>query len=64
MSKDSKVAEVKVAESLFQSTSPARVRMKIRLTNFESISEINRWDEEQMLMWLKVCLTGRALMVY
>ena len=31
---------------------------------FESIAEINHWNDEQKLMWLKVCVTGRALMAY
>ena len=30
------------------------------LDQFESIAEINHWNSEQKLMWLKVCLTGRA----
>ena len=34
------------------------------LDQFESIVEINHWNSEQKLMWLKVCLTGRALMAY
>ena len=28
------------------------------------MAEINRWNDEQKLMWLKVCLTGRALIAY
>ena len=31
---------------------------------FESIAEINHWNDRQKLMWLKVHLTGRALMAY
>ena len=31
---------------------------------FESIAEINHWNDRQMLMWLKVRLTGRALMAF
>ena len=34
------------------------------IDQFESIAEINHWNDEQKLMWLKVCLTGRALMAY
>ena len=34
------------------------------LDQFESIAEINHWNSEQKLMWLKVRLTGRALMAY
>ena len=31
---------------------------------FESIAEINCWDDKQKLKWLKVRLKGRALMDY
>lgn len=31
---------------------------------FESIAAINGRNEERKLVWLKVWLTGRALMVY
>ena len=34
------------------------------LDQFESIAEINHWNSEQKLMWLKVCLAWRALMAY
>ena len=34
------------------------------IDQFESIAEINHWNDGQKLMWLKVCLTGRALMTY
>ena len=34
------------------------------MDQFESIAEINCWDEEQKLKWLKVRLKGRALMAY
>ena len=34
------------------------------LDQFESIAEINHWNSEQKLMWLKVRLSGRALMAY
>jgi len=34
------------------------------IDQFKSISEINHWNDEQKLKWLKVRLTGRALMVY
>ena len=34
------------------------------IDQFESIAEINHWNDEQKLMWLKVRLTGRALMAY
>ena len=34
------------------------------IDQFESIAEINHWSDEQKLMWLKVRLTGRALMAY
>ena len=34
------------------------------IDQFESIAEINHWSEEQKLRWLKVRLTGRALMAY
>ena len=34
------------------------------IDQFESIAEINHWSDEQKLIWLKVCLTGRALMAY
>ena len=34
------------------------------IDQFESIVEINYWNDEQKLMWLKVRLTGRALMAY
>ena len=34
------------------------------IDQFESIAEINHWNDGQKLMWLKVCLTGRALMAY
>ena len=34
------------------------------LDQFKSIPEINHWNSEQKLMWLKVRLTGRALMAY
>ena len=34
------------------------------IDQFESIAEINHWNDEQHLMWLKVHLTGRALMAY
>jgi len=30
----------------------------------ESIAEINGWDNDQKLKWLKVRLKGRALMAY
>ena len=33
------------------------------INQFESMAEINHWNDEQKLMWLKVYLTGRALMV-
>ena len=32
------------------------------IAQFESIAEINHWNDGQKLMWLKLCLTGRALM--
>jgi len=31
---------------------------------FKSIAEINGWDDDQKLKWLKVHLKGRALMAY
>ena len=31
---------------------------------FEAIAEINGWDDDQKLKWLKVRLKGRALMAY
>ena len=34
------------------------------IDQFESIVEINHWNDGQKLMWLKVHLTGRALMAY
>ena len=34
------------------------------LDQFESIAAINGWDDEQKLIWLKVRLTGRALLAY
>ena len=34
------------------------------IDQFESIAEINRWDDEKKLRWLKVRLMGRALMAY
>ena len=34
------------------------------IDQFESIAEINHWNDGQKLMWLKVRLTGRALMAY
>ena len=34
------------------------------IDQFGSIAEINLWDDEQKLRWLKVRLTGRALMAY
>ena len=34
------------------------------IDQFESIAEINCWDDEQKLRWLKVRLMGRALMAY
>ena len=34
------------------------------IDQFESIAEINHWSDGQKLMWLKVRLTGRALMAY
>ena len=30
----------------------------------KSMAEINHWNDEQKLMWLKVCLTGRTLMAF
>ena len=35
-----------------------------RIDQFESIAAINGWSDEQKLVWLKVCLTGRALLAY
>jgi len=67
MSKDSKAAETKAAESrpiivpeYFSSVGS----YEDWIDQYESISETNHWNDEQKLMWLKVCLTGRALMVY
>ena len=34
------------------------------INQFESIAAINSWDEEKKLVWLKVCLTGRALLAF
>ena len=34
------------------------------IDQFESIASINGWNDEQKLIWLKVRLTGRALLVY
>ena len=34
------------------------------IDQFKSIAEINHWNDGQKLMWLKVRLTGRALMAY
>ena len=34
------------------------------MDQFESIAEINCWDDEQKLKWLKVRLKGRALVAY
>ena len=34
------------------------------IDQFESMAEINHWNDEQKLMWLKVRLTGRALMAF
>ena len=35
-----------------------------RIDQFESIAWINGWNDEQKLIWLKVRLTGRALLAY
>ena len=34
------------------------------IDQFESITTINGWNDEQKLIWLKVRLTGRALLAY
>ena len=34
------------------------------IDQFESIADINHWNERQKLMWLKIRLTRRALMAY
>ena len=34
------------------------------IDQFESIASINGWNDEQKLIWLKVRLTGRALLAY
>ena len=34
------------------------------IDQFESIAAINGWDEEKKLVWLKVRLTGRALLAF
>ena len=34
------------------------------IDQFESIASINGWNDEQKLIWLKVRLTGSALLVY
>ena len=34
------------------------------IDQFKSIAEINHWNDGQKLIWLKVHLTGRALMAY
>ena len=34
------------------------------IDQFESIAAINGWSDEQKLVWLKVRLTGRALLAY
>ena len=39
-------------------------RYEDRIDQFESIAEINHWNDGQKLMWLNVRLTGRALMAY
>ena len=34
------------------------------IDHFESIASINRWNDEQKLIWLKVHLTGKGLLAY
>ena len=34
------------------------------IDQFERIASINGWNDEQKLIWLKVRLTGRALLAY
>ena len=34
------------------------------IDQFESIASINGWKDEEKLIWLKVCLKGRALLAY
>ena len=34
------------------------------INHFESIAAINGWNEEKKLVWLKVRLTGRALLAF
>ena len=67
MSRDSKVEKAKAAKSrpiIVPEYFSGEGSYEDWIDQFESTSEINCWDDEQMLMWLKVRPTGRALMAY
>jgi len=49
---------------IFQSILLVRVLMKIGLISLRVFLGINHWNNEEKLKWLKVRLTGRALMAY
>ena len=61
MSKDSKVERRPVIVPEYFSSEGS---YEDWIDQFESIAEINHWNDEQKLMWLKVHLTGRVLMAY